>query len=161
MDLFTTHMLLRPTFIFAGLDKGDLSRPGWSRGGLWSAIRARWHAPFPWGTVISPAAAASLTIMTSASACAPTCSSIGTLATTTTLFIAIILIAVLFLMLRHRFPVPWPRNRHLNFPFPTDSLGKKWWLLNEQTLVSHSHLKYMLWNVKGKYKCIWLQFRLG
>lgn len=124
-----------PTFIFAGLDKGDLGRPGWSRRGLWSAIRAWWDAPLPRGTVIPPATVAALTFVTPASARASACSSVSTLATTITMvLIAIILITVLFLVLWHCLPVSWPWNRNLHFPFPTDSLGKQFWMLKGENI---------------------------
>lgn len=145
--LFLTFQKLRqvlPTFIFAGLDKGDLGRPGWSRRDLRSVFRTRWNTPLPRGTVIPPAAAATLTIVTPASTCASACSFIGTSATTTTVvLIAIFLITVLFLVLWHRLPVPWSRNRDLHFPFPTNSLwiDRRFWVLKRQLSWSSLHLR--------------------
>lgn len=113
-----------PTFVFAGLDKSDLGGPGWSRRGLWSAIGAWWDASLPWG--IPPPAAATLPIVTPASARASACTCIGTLSTASTaVIVSIGLIAVLLLVLRHSLPVPMPWRWDLYFPFSANSLERE------------------------------------
>lgn len=113
------------TFIFTGLDKGDFGGPGWTGGNLWPAFGSRGNAPLTRGTVIPPAAAATLSVLTSARTGASTCSFVAaSTRTTAVVVVAFFLLAILFLVLWHCLSVPWTRNRDLHLPFPSNSLGK-------------------------------------
>lgn len=112
------------TFIFTGLDKGDFSWPGWTRGNLGPAFRPRGNTPLARGTVIPPAAAATLSILTSTSTGASACSFVAaSTRTATVVVVAFFLVTILFLVLRHRLSVAWPWNGDLHLPFPSNSLG--------------------------------------
>lgn len=115
-----------PTFILAGLDKGDFGGAGRCRGALGSARVGR-DAPLSRGTVFPPAAVAAFTLAVvrppAGRAAARRAIGAGGPAAAAVLLVTIVFIRVLFLVLGHSLPVPRARHWDLNPPFSSDRLG--------------------------------------